>query len=127
MSRLSRDQNDRIRLLLSVDESGVDLHSVERGLVDTSDYKLAIEAAMAASDDVGKRKEIERAKRETERRLEKGDYQGRPSYGHTFDDAGERLVPRAKFDVAVRVLELRDAGRSYRETANGLDPATYSL
>ncbi|NKE38040.1 hypothetical protein GWG54_20050 [Natronococcus sp. JC468] len=71
MSRLSRDQNDRIRLLLSVDERGVDLHSVERGLVDTADYNLAIEAAMVASHDVGKRKEIERAKQETEQRLEK--------------------------------------------------------
>lgn len=123
LSRLSRDQNDRIRLLLSLDERGVDLHSVERGLVDTSDYNLAIEAAMAASDDVGKRKEIERAKQETERRLEKGYYQGRPPYGLTFDDAGERLVPGEQFDIAVRVLELRDAGHSYREIADELDPA----
>ncbi|ELY62448.1 hypothetical protein C492_08180 [Natronococcus jeotgali DSM 18795] len=59
--------------------------------MDTSDYSLAIEAAMAASDDVGKRKEIERAKRETERRLEKGYYQGQLPYGLAFDDAGERL------------------------------------
>lgn len=37
----------RLRLLLTLDE---------RGLVDTSDYNLAIEVTMAASDDVGKRK-----------------------------------------------------------------------
>ncbi|NKE38032.1 hypothetical protein GWG54_20010 [Natronococcus sp. JC468] len=121
--KLTRDQNDRIRLLLLVDESGIDLHSVERGLVDTSDYNLAIEASMAASDDVGKRKEIERAKRETQWRLEKGYYQGRPPYGLTFDDAGERLVPGDKFDTAVRVLVLRDADYSYWEITDELEPA----
>lgn len=69
LSRLSRDQNDRIRLLLALDESDVELHSVDRGFIDTSDYNLAIEAAMTASDNVGKRKEIERAQREVALKL----------------------------------------------------------
>lgn len=114
LSRLSRDQHDRLRLLLTLDEQGVELHSVERGLVDTSDYNLAIEAAMAASDDVGKRKEIERSKRETERRLEAGYDHGRPPFGMQFDDEGRHWVPDEEFPTALEVIDLRDAGHSYR-------------
>lgn len=115
LARLSRDQHDRLRFLLTLDEQGVDLHSVERGVVDTSDYNLAIEAAMAASDDVGKRKEINRSKRETERRLEAGYDHGRPPFGMCFDADGRYWVPGENFETALTVIQLRDAGHSYRE------------
>ena len=122
LSRLSRNRNDRVRLLLDLDESPVDLHSVERGLVESGEYDLAIEAVRATADDVEKRKEIERAKAETRRRVDQGYYQGRPPFGLRFDDAGEYLVPDPEeFHVAQAILDRRDRGESYREIAAALD------
>lgn len=40
-----------------------------------------------------------------------------------FDDDGETLVPGAQFDIAVRIIELRDTGCSYRMIADQVDPS----
>ena len=128
LSRLSRDKADRIRLLLDLEESPVELHSVERGKINTTDYSLVVEAAMATADDVGKRKEIERARREVQQRLDAGYYHGRPPFGLTFDSDGRHLVPSEEFNTALQVLALRDDGLSYREIADktGVNRTTVS-
>jgi DNA invertase Pin-like site-specific DNA recombinase len=101
--------------LLDLDERGVELHSVERGEVDISEpWTLTIETIKATSDDVEKRKEIERSKREIEKRVENGFHQGRAPLGLKFDDRGEELVvDEDEISQVKRVLELRDNGYSY--------------
>ena len=120
-SRLSRNKHERLRFLLELDESPVELHSVERGEIDTSDFNLVVETAMATADDEHKRKEIERAREETRRRVEQGYYQGKPPFGFTFDDEKKYLVPGDRFGEAVDVLDAVDAGASYREVAAETD------
>lgn len=120
LSRLSRDRRTRLRLLLDLDDAGVELHSIERGHIDLeAAYALAIEAMKAESDDRGKREEIERAKRETRRRVENPEIDhGRPPLGFRFDEAGERWVPNPEeFENALRAVTLLDRGSSLREVS----------
>jgi DNA invertase Pin-like site-specific DNA recombinase len=122
LSRLSRDRRTRLRLLLDLDDAGVELHSIERGHIDLeAAYALAIEAMKAESDDRGKREEIERAKRETRRRVENPEIDhGRPPLGFRFDEAGERWVPNPEeFENALRAVTLLDRGSSLREVSRG--------
>jgi DNA invertase Pin-like site-specific DNA recombinase len=90
LSRLSRDGKERLRLLLDVDQAGVQLHSVELGgAVDLdNDWELVQQSIRATTDDVEKRKEITRSQRATQERLDNGYDQGRPPFGLTFDDSG---------------------------------------
>jgi DNA invertase Pin-like site-specific DNA recombinase len=73
----------------------------------------------AESDDRGKREEIERAKRETRRRVENPEIDhGRPPLGFRFDEAGERWVPNPEeFENALRAVTLLDRGSSLREVS----------
>lgn len=125
LSRLSRDRKERLRLLLDLDDKNVQLHSAERGHVDLSDpYALTVETAKAETDDIEKRKEIERSKRATEERMENGYDQGRPPYGLTFDEDGRYWVPDREGDEFLNALEcikLRQEGRSWREIADETD------
>jgi len=128
LSRLSRDRKERVRLLLELDDFGIELHSVERGEVDISEpWTLTIETIKATSDDVEKRKEIERSKKEIEKRKEKGFYQGRPPLGLQMDDAGQELVvDENEIDQVREVLSLRSQGLSYPdiEERTGVPKAT---
>lgn len=118
LSRLSRNRKHRLRLLLDLDESGIELHSTERGHVDLSDpYALTVETAKAETDDLEKRKEIERSKRATEERIANGYDQGRPPYGLTFDDDGRYWIPdrgSSEFEAALECIRLRERGESWR-------------
>ena len=128
LSRLSRDRKERVRLLLDLDDRGVELHSVERGEVDISEpWTLTIETIKATSDDVEKRKEIERSQREIEKRVENGFHQGRAPLGLQFDSRGENLeVDQDEIADVKEVLQLRDQGRSYPdiEESSGVPKAT---
>lgn len=119
LSRLSRDRKERLRLLLDLDDTGVQLHSFELGrAVDLDDdWELVQQSIRATTDDVEKRKEIERSKRATKERLEQGFDHGRPPYGLQFDDAGEFWVPGDGFEDALDVIEHREDGLSWREVA----------
>lgn len=119
-SRLARDSKDRLRLLLDLEEMNVDTHVVETGeVIDLSEsYSRTREAAQADADDHEKRKEAERGRREIQRRQEKGLPVGPPPFGLQYSDSGDELVPDDNFDVAIEVLERRDAGESYRQIAN---------
>ncbi|MFC6964934.1 recombinase family protein [Halocatena marina] len=130
-ARLSRDRKERLRLLLDLDTAGVELHSVERGeAVDLDeDWAYVLQAIQATTDDVEKRKEIERSKQETQRRIAAGCYQGRPPLGTCFDAAGEKLVPDPEeWPTIMDAFELLDDGESYRSIneATGLSLATIS-
>ena len=118
-SRLSRDSKERLRLLLDLDEMGVDVHVVEVGeRVDLDDpYALTRESAQADADDAEKRKEAERGRVEAEQRAEKGLPNGRPPFGLQYGPEKKRLVPDHDgdaFETALEVLDLRDDGVSYR-------------
>lgn len=120
LSRLSRDRKERLRLLLDLDAADVELHSHELGrAVDLNDdWELVQQSIRATTDDVGKRKEIERSKRATEERIESGFDHGRPPFGFRFDDAGEYWVPSEEFEDALEVISCRKDGLSWRETAD---------
>ncbi|EMA57661.1 Resolvase domain-containing protein [Halorubrum kocurii JCM 14978] len=114
-SRLSRDRKHRLQLLL--DREDVELHSVELGrAVDLNDdWELVQQSIRATTDDVEKRKEIERSKRATSERIENGYDHGRPPYGLEFDDDGEYWVPGEDFEDVLGVIRLRNQGHTYAE------------
>lgn len=117
LARLSRDRKERLRLLLDLDRTSVELHSHELGrAVDLDDdWELVQQSIKATTDDVEKRKEIKRSKRATKERLENGFDHGRPPFGLQFDDAGEYWVPGEDFDTALDVISLREDGLSWRK------------
>jgi len=119
LSRLSRDRKHRLQLLLDLDRAGVDLHSVElRRAVDLDDdWELVQQSIRATTDDVEKRKEIERSKRATQERIENGYDHGRPPYGLEFDSNGRYWVQGDNFDDVLDVFRLRDQGLTYEEIA----------
>lgn len=115
--RLSRDKDERAAFLTEMDRLGVDVYAAGPGeRVGTDDEAWLVERVRAWTDDVQKQKEIERARREVERRLAEGYYQGRPPFGFQFDDEGKYLVPDPEeFDRAREVLDRREQGESYRQ------------
>lgn len=122
LSRLSRDRKERLRLLLDVDAAGVAVHSVELGrAVDLDDdWALVQQSIRATTDDVEKRKEIERSKRATQERLDNGYDHGRPPFGLTYNDEGNYWVPDQGSDeyrTAISCIQLREGGHSWREIA----------
>lgn len=120
LSRLSRDRKERLRLLLDLDATGVELHSCELGrAVDLdNDWELVQQSIQATTDDIEKRKEIERSKRATKERLQNGFDHGRPPFGLQFDDAGEYWVPGEGFEDALDVISHRKSGLSWRDIAS---------
>lgn len=120
--RLGRDFDERMDFILTLRRGDLDLHTAERGWIDLSDpYEAAIEGIHAASADEQKRREIERAKRATQERLDQGYDHGRPPFGLRYDDSGRYWIPGADFEVAKEVLLFRDRGKSYSEIADSLN------
>jgi len=119
LSRLSRDRKERLRLLLDLDRAGVELHSFELGRpVDLDDdWELVQQSIQATTDDVEKRKEIERSKRATAERLAEGYDHGRPPFGLSFDEDGQYWVPGDRFHDALDVIKARERGLSWRDVA----------
>ena len=115
LSRLSRDRKHRLQLLLDLDRADVDLHSVELGrAVDLDDdWELVQQSIRATTDDVEKRKEIERSKRATKERIENGFDHGRPPYGLEFDENGEYWVPNNNFVDVLEIFRFREQGKTY--------------
>lgn len=125
--RISRDKKERALFFLQATEDTA-VHSTELdGEIDVDDDEgYLLEMLRGYMDDVSKRKEIERARREIQRRLDKGYDQGRPPLGFEFDADGKYWVPGDDFDTAVRVLQLRDDGKSYAaiEDSTGVPKTT---
>lgn len=86
--------------------------------------ELTFRVQRAVESDV-KRREIQKSKAALEEREEQGHDQGRPPYGMTYDDAGERWVPdresengeRSDFQKALDVVKARENGLSWRDVA----------
>lgn len=115
MGRLGRDFDERMLFIIDLRKAGIELHTVERGQRDLTDpYSVAVEGIQAASDDAAKRAEIDRAKAAVRDRLEAGYDQGRLPFGMQFDDDGQYWVPGEEFSTVLKVIDLRDAGHSYR-------------
>jgi DNA invertase Pin-like site-specific DNA recombinase len=122
LARLSRDRKERLRLLLDVDQAGVQLHSVELGgAVDLDDdWELVQQSIRATTDDVEKRKEITRSHRATQERLANDYHHGRPPFGLTDDD-GHYWIPDRESDeyqTAHTCIRLREKNHSWREIAH---------
>ena len=126
-SRLGRVSKDRLYWLLHLNHIGVELHTV-RGLVDPDNpSELLIESVMAFSDDVVKRAEIERSRKEIEKRKNRGLPLGRPPYGFTYTKDKTHLIPvPEEFKKAVYVITLRDTffSWSYIVQATGIPMTT---
>ena len=121
--RLSRDKRERTAFLDDMNQLGVDVYAASSGdRVDMdSGEEWLIEMVRAYMDDVGKRREIERARREVRRRVEAGFHHGRPPFGFQFDNRGEYLEPDPdEHPVALEILDRRDDGESYREIGNAV-------
>lgn len=81
--------------------------------------ELTFRVQRAVESDV-KRREIAKARAALEAREEQGHDQGRPPFGLTYNDAGERWVPDREgsdFEDALEVIDRREDGLSWREVA----------
>jgi DNA invertase Pin-like site-specific DNA recombinase len=86
--------------------------------------ELTFRVQRAVESDV-KRREIQKSKAALEEREEQGHDQGRPPFGLTYDDAGERWIPdresesdgQDSFQKALDVIRARENGLSWRDVA----------
>jgi DNA invertase Pin-like site-specific DNA recombinase len=81
--------------------------------------ELTFRVQRAVESDV-KRREIQKSKAALEKREQQGHDQGRPPFGLTYDDAGERWIPdreTGEFQKALDVIDARQSGQSWREVA----------
>ena len=115
-SRLGRDFDERMQFVLDLRRTDVSLHAAREGEVNLEDpYAVVMESMRAATDDSGKREEIEKAREKVAERVENGYYHGRPPFGAQFSQDKTHLVPSEDFGLVVEVLESLDAGESYRD------------
>lgn len=116
-TRFGRDKLERMQRFIELYRQGVDIHiQKEDAKVDfEGDFDLVKESFHAEKDDVAKREEIEKAKEAIQERQEQGYYQGRPPFGLQFGENKRHLVPDDDFDIALRVIDLREDGSTYRE------------
>jgi DNA invertase Pin-like site-specific DNA recombinase len=110
--RLTRDVDEAMRLIPDFRENHVQLHTCQDGSLDLSDpIRAAIEIVSAAAAHEEKMQEIEKAREATCERVEDPNIDhGRPRFGMTYDDDGQRQVPGDRFDDVREILELRDRG-----------------
>lgn len=121
-SRIGRDFDERMQLVLDLRQADVELHSARRGWVDLSDpTDAAVESIHAAKDDEVKREEIEKSKEAVAERLEAGHDHGRPRYGMTYNEDGTTQVPGENFNTVLKVLQMKSRGASYSEIEDDLD------
>ena len=124
--RLSRDKRERSILLYDLDEWDVTLWTTSDGerveIDDEEDWLM--EMIRSYMDDVAKRREIEKARKKTQERVEAGYWQGRPPFGLQLDDEGKHLEPDPnEYDTAVDIIERRESGDSLRSIANEVEPS----
>jgi DNA invertase Pin-like site-specific DNA recombinase len=124
-SRLGRVFKDRMYWLLYFDRMGVEVHTVEGKIDPDNPTELLVESVKAYSDDVVKRAEIERSRRELKKRIERGLPVGRPPYGFRYSKDKTKLVPEPEeFEKALRVIKLREQGKSWRDISSEVNIAT---
>lgn len=124
-TRIGRDFDERMQFVLDLRATETELHAARRGRIDLSDpTDAAVESIHAAKDDEAKREEIEKSKEAVAERLSQGFDHGRPPFGLSFNDAGQRWVPDDDFDDVLEVLRLRADGATYEQIADRVGVAT---
>ncbi|WP_336336888.1 recombinase family protein [Haloarcula brevis] len=134
VERLGRDFDERQMFIIWCRQNGVELHDTERGRIPIEDeYTAGVEGIHAASDHKGKEKEIERARKAVQKRVDDPDcFHGEPPKGLTYDEAKRGLVvddeQREAFEEAMEVIRFREDGRTYTEieTKTGVNRARIS-
>lgn len=126
-ARLSRDFDERLRLLTLFRAAEIELHVIEAGgRVNVQDVQTAaMECVHAAMDHIKKMAEIRRSRAALEEKKERGHDLGRPPFGFRYDDAGEYWVPdhdsegdeKSDFQKALDVIQNREEGLSWRDVA----------
>jgi len=115
-TRIGRDFDERMQFVLDLRKFGVELHSARKGAVDLSNpTDAAVESLYAAQDDEAKREEIEKAVEAVEERLANGYDHGPPRFGCEYRDDGKFQVPGENYAVAMRVIEMKDNGKTYEQ------------
>ncbi|WP_222914012.1 recombinase family protein [Natrinema sp. SYSU A 869] len=82
--------------------------------------ELTFRVQRAVESDV-KRREIEKSQAAMDAREQRGDDHGRPPFGLCYDENGRQWVPdreSGEFAIALEVIRLREAGRSWRDIAD---------
>ena len=129
--RLARDFDETMRLVLDLREHDVEAHTFQEGRLDLSDpVQAAVEVLQAASEHEAKKKEIERARKAVQERIDNGHDHGRPPIGFRFDDDGEQWVPdrEGRFRDVVKAIQMVEDGSTYRDIEDelGIAPSTMS-
>ncbi|WP_254273756.1 recombinase family protein [Haloarcula marina] len=119
-ARLARDFDERLRLLVTLRENGVELHVAEEGgPADVHSIQGAImESMKAGMDHLSKMAEMERAREIVEKRVDAGHWQGGIPYGLTMGPHGKYLVADEKeIGDAIDAIENVEGGMSERAVA----------
>ena len=121
--RFARDFDDTMELIVACRRNNVQLVDTNEGPLDLDDpMNVAVELVQAASEHEAMQRYIEKSIKETNRRIEAGNYHGEPPAGLTFDDAKQYLVIDDEHRDAIQlVMELHDRGLSARRIAEHED------
>lgn len=118
--RLSRDENEVMRLVADLREQSIELHTYQDGEVDLDEPMAAgfeiLRASVAAEE---KREEIEKAKEAVRERVKDPDIDhGRPRFGMEYDERGEQQVPGDQFETVREIFRHRDRGLSFADISD---------
>lgn len=115
-ARMSRDFDERLRLIATMRDTGVEWHVVEEGgRLHLEDVQQAgMECLHAMMDHVKKMVEIERSRKAIEKRHERGCYQGGVPKGLAFADDNCHLERGDDWDLVERVFEMTADGEAQR-------------
>lgn len=98
-ARIGRDFDERLRFVLDLRATGVELHTAMDGQVDLSEpSNMVFETFHAAKDDEGKREEIKKSKEAVRERTGNGFYHGTPPIGMEFAEDKKHLQKSEKWD-----------------------------
>jgi len=115
-SRLGRDSNELTRFYMLLSDKEVELHLVMDGKVDLDDpIEMAMEHMEAAISHKRKKEEIEKSRKELQKKKEQGDPLGRPPFGLQYTQDKTGFKPGDKFELVERVIQLREEGCSFPE------------
>jgi DNA invertase Pin-like site-specific DNA recombinase len=124
--RWPRDENEVMRFVADLRDRDVELHTHLNGQVDLSDpMDAAMEIMRASVAAEEKREEIQKAREAVEQRVsDPAVDHGRPRFGMTYDDRGDRQVPGEEFETVEEILRLRDRGLSIPDISERTDVPT---
>lgn len=116
-ARLSRDFDERLRLITMFRQTGCELHVVEAGgKIEIENVQTAaMEAVHAGMDHAKKMAEIERTRDAVEERMSEDYDHGPPRFGMRYREDGQYQEPADNFEKVEKIWQLREDGCSYSE------------